>query len=248
MVPDKALTTDLKTLNFFSKFLSIHRIKEIMKSFIIKSLTLIYIIFMSCSIIHAADSKSNRGEGIVSFGASFGLLYWGNLTSPITIAVPGEEWTFGFEYGSRNFKTDSTSSGIKSEGSFNITDMGLFARYYYGNSFNSIFALNSMDSKMEVFATNQSTGATASGELSTSAIRFTAGIGNEWTLDWGLVIGADWLTGSTLLTQTVDASVNESSGSIDTSDTKESSEDLGKMINLLSAIPGIVVFRIGYSF
>ncbi len=103
---------------------------------------------MSCSIIHAADSKSNRGEGIVSFGASFGLLYWGNLTSPITIAVPGEEWTFGFEYGSRNFKTDSTSSGIKSEGSFNITDMGLFARYYYGNSFNSIFALNSMDSKM----------------------------------------------------------------------------------------------------
>ena len=105
-----------------------------------------------------------------------------------------------------------------------------------------------MDSKMEVIATNQSTGATASGELSTSAIRFTAGIGNEWTLDWGLVIGADWLTGSTLLTQTVDASVNESSGSIDTSDTKKSSEDLGKMINLLSAIPGIVVFRIGYSF
>ena len=101
---------------------------------------------------------------------------------------------------------------------------------------------------MEVIATNQITGATASGELSTSAIRFTAGIGNEWTLDWGLVIGADWLTGSTLLTQTVDASVNESSESIDTSDTKKSSEDLGKMINLLSAIPGIVVFRIGYSF
>ena len=196
-----------------------------MKSFIIKSLTLIYIIFTCCSIIHAADSKSNRGEGIVSFGASFGLLYWGNLTSPITIAVPGEEWTFGIEYGSRNFKTDSTNSGIKSEGSFNITDMGLFARYYYGNSFNSIFTLNSMDSKMEVTSTNQSTGDTASGELSSSAIRFTAGIGNEWTLDWGLVIGADWLTGSTLWTQTVDASVNESTGSIDTIDTKESFEN-----------------------
>ena len=62
------------------------------------------------------------------------------------------------------------------------------------------------------------------------------------------MIGADWLSGSTLLTQTVDASVNESSGTIDTSDTKESSEDLGKMINLLSAIPGIVVSGLDIAF
>ena len=69
-----------------------------------------------------------------------------------------------------------------------------------------------MNSEMTVTATNATTGGSAKGSLSTSAIRFTAGIGNHWTMDWGFEIGIDWLTASTLLSSSSSASVTESSG------------------------------------
>ena len=144
--------------------------------------------------------------------------------------------------------SESTSSGIKGSGSLNITDSGLFARYFYGNSFNSILAINSMNSEMTVTSTNASTGGSAKGSLSTSATRFTTGIGNHWTMDWGFEIGIDWLTASALLSSSSSASVTESSGTIDTTDTENSIKELGKVVNALSAIPGIFIFSIGFSF
>ena len=105
-----------------------------------------------------------------------------------------------------------------------------------------------MNSEMTVTATNASTGGSAKGNLSTSATRFTAGIGNHWTMDWGLEIGVDWLTGSTLLSSSVSASISESSGTIDSTDTKNSMEELGKLVNTLSAFPGILIISIGFSF
>ena len=79
-------------------------------------------------------------------------------------------------------------------------------------------------------------------------MRFTTGIGNEWTMDWGLQIGVDWLTGSALLSQSVSATMSDSSGTIDTNEAKTSMENLGTLVNVLSSIPGIMVFRIGFSF
>ena len=147
--------------------------------------------------IYAADSKSNRKDKVVSFGVKGGV-GWPTITSPIFIAIPCEKWSVGLDYGSKTFTTDgemseSSSTGIKSSGTLDITDTRLFARYFYGNSFNSILAINSMDSEMTVSATNATTGGSAKGSLSTSAIRFTAGIGNHWTMDWGFEIGIDWL-------------------------------------------------------
>ena len=101
-------------------------------------------LFFLTNAIYAADSKSNRKDNVVSFGVKGGA-GWPAVTSPIFIAIPGEKWSIGLDYGSKTFTSDSTSSGIKSSGSFNITDTGLFARYFYGNSFNSILAINSMD-------------------------------------------------------------------------------------------------------
>ena len=199
------------------------------------------------TVTFGADSSSNRKENIVSFGVRAGA-GWPAVTTPFFFAVPGENWSFGLEYGSKTFTSDSTSSGVKSSGSFNITDTGLFARYFYGNSFNSILAINSMNSEMTVTSTNASTGGTAKGSLSTSATRFTTGIGNHWTMDWGFEIGIDWLTASALLSSSSSASVTESSGTIDTTDTENSIKELGKLVNALSAIPGIFIFSIGFSF
>ena len=199
------------------------------------------------TVTFGADSTSNRKDNVVSFGVKGGA-GWPAVTSPIFIAIPGEKWSIGLDYGSKTFTSDSTSSGIKSSGSFNITDTGLFARYFYGNSFNSILAINSMDSKMTVTSTDTATGGSATGSLSTSAIRFTTGVGNHWTMDWGFEIGIDWLTASTLLSSSSSASVTESSGAIDTTDTENSIKELGNLINALSAIPGIFIFSIGFSF
>ena len=199
------------------------------------------------TVIFGADSSSNRKENIVSFGVRAGA-GWPAVTTPFFLAVPGENWSFGLEYGSKTFTSDSTSSGVKSSGSFNITDTGLFARYFYGNSFNSILAINSMNSEMNVTASNATTGGNAKGSLSKSAIRFTAGIGNHWIMDWGFEIGVDWLTASALLSSSSSASVTESSGTIDTTDTENSIKELGKVVNALSAIPGIFIFSIGFSF
>ena len=204
-------------------------------------------LFFLTSTIYAADSKSNRKDNVVSFGVKGGV-GWPAITSPIFIAIPGEKWSVGLDYGSKTFTSDSTSSGVKSSGSFNITDAGLFARYFYGNSFNSILAINSMNSEMTVTSTNASTGGTAKGSLSSSATRFTTGIGNHWTMDWGFEIGIDWLTASTLLSSSSNASVTESSGTIDVADSEKTIKELGEGINTFSAIPGVFIFSIGFSF
>ena len=213
--------------------------------------TILALFFLN-NTIYAADSKSNRKDNVVSFGVKGGV-GWPAITSPIFIAIPGEKWSVGLDYGSKTFTTDgemsdSTSTGIKSSGTLNITDTGLFARYFYGNSFDSILAINSMNTEMTVTATNATTRGSAKGSLSTSAIRFTAGIGNHWTIDWGFEIGIDWLTASALLSSSSSASVTESSGTIDTTDTENSIKELGKVVNALSAIPGIFIFSIGFSF
>ena len=209
-------------------------------------------LFFLTNAIYAADSKTNRKENIVSFGVKGGL-GWPAITSPIFIAIPGEKWTVGLDYGSKTFTTDgemseSSSTGIKSSGTLNITDTGLFARYFYGNSLNSILTVNSMNSEMTVTSTNASTGGSAKGRLSTSATRFTTGIGNHWTMDWGFEIGIDWLTASTLLSSSSSATLTESSGTIDVADSEKTIKELGEGINIFSAIPGVFIFSIGFSF
>ena len=104
-----------------------------------------------------------------------------------------------------------------------------------------------MNSEMTVTATNATTGGSAKGSLSTSAIRFTAGIGNHWTMDWGFEIGFDWLTDSTLLSSSSSASVTESCGTIDVADSEKSIKELGEVINTFSAIPCVFIFSIGFS-
>ena len=83
-------------------------------------------LFFLTSTIYAADSKSNRKDNVVSFGVKGGV-GWPAITSPIFISIPGEKWSVGLDYGSKTFTTDgemseSSSTGIKSSGTLNITD------------------------------------------------------------------------------------------------------------------------------
>ena len=81
-------------------------------------------LFFLTNTIYAADSKSNRKDNVVSFGVKGGV-GWPAITSPIFIAIPGEKWSVGLDYGSKTFTTDgdmseSTSTGIKSSDTLDI--------------------------------------------------------------------------------------------------------------------------------
>ncbi|MFL2749718.1 MAG: hypothetical protein ACJ0DI_09635 [bacterium] len=105
-----------------------------------------------------------------------------------------------------------------------------------------------MNSEMTVTAANATTGGSAKGSLSMSSIRFTAGIGNHWKMDRGFEVGIDWLTASTLISSSSSANVTESSGTIGVADSEKTIKELGEGINTFSAIPGIFMFSIGFSF
>ena len=57
-----------------------------MKVFLIST---ILALFFLTNAIYAADSKSNRKDNVVSFGVKGGV-GWPAITSPIFIAIPGE--------------------------------------------------------------------------------------------------------------------------------------------------------------
>ena len=57
-------------------------------------------LFFLTNVIYAADSKSNRKDNVVSFGVKGGV-GWPAITSPIFIAIPGEKWSVGLDYGSK---------------------------------------------------------------------------------------------------------------------------------------------------
>ena len=69
-------------------------------------------------------------------------------------------------------------------------------------------------------------------------------------MDNGLgVWNRNWLaTASTLLSSSSSATVTESSGTIDVADSEKTIKELGEGINTFSAIPGIFIFSIGFSF
>ena len=52
------------------------------------------------TVTFGADSKSNRKDNVVSFGIK-GSVGWSAITFPIFIAIQGEKWSVGLDYGSK---------------------------------------------------------------------------------------------------------------------------------------------------
>ena len=79
----------------------------------------------------------------------------------------------------------------------------------------------------------------------------TLGIGNHWLLDWGLWIGGDWVLASTALSESSEATLTNTTGTVTAAESakfKKDAEALGDLINGISASSGFAVLTIGFAF
>ena len=226
----------------------------------IRKLSILCLSILFCaSVAWAADSAGNRGDSIIMLGmAPVGIHLATLVAPPVRVAVLLGDLTVGFDSGSAS--SSQTSGTAKSIATY--TNQGLNVRYFFGNSFNASLGYHMRNySAVATSTSSTSTWTSGSGWTTTTASETftldakttvaTLGIGNHWLMDWGLWIGVDWLLASNALSQTSEATLTSSSGTVSASESasfKQDAEKLGDLINGVSASSGFAVLTIGFAF
>jgi len=222
----------------------------------IKKLSILCLSILFCgSVAWAADSAGNRKDSIIMLGmAPVGIHLATLIAPPVRVAVLLGDITVGVDVGSAD--SSQTSGTAKSTASY--TNQGLNARYFFGNSFNASLGYHMRNYSAEATATSSTwtsglgwTTASESFTLDANTTVLTIGIGNHWLMDWGLWIGADWLLASSALSQTSEATLTSSTGTVTAAESaqfKKDAEKLGDLINEISASSGFAVLTIGFAF
>tara|TARA_B100002003_G_scaffold47725_1_gene42995 strand:+ start:53 stop:682 length:630 start_codon:yes stop_codon:yes gene_type:complete len=206
----------------------------------------------------AADSAGNRGDSIIMLGmAPVGIHLATLVAPPVRVAVLLGDLTVGFDSGS----ADNTQSSGTAKSTATYTNQGLNVRYFFGNSFNASFGYHMRNYSAEATSTSSSstysggswttTTASETFTLDAKTTVATLGIGNHWLMDWGLWIGVDWLLASNALSQTSEATLTSSTGTVTAAESaqfKKDAEKLGDLINAVSASSGFAVLTIGLAF
>ena len=225
----------------------------------IRKLSILCLSILFCaSVAWAADSAGNRGDSIIMLGmAPVGIHLATLVAPPVRVAVLLGDLTVGFDSGS----ADNTQSSGTAKSTATYTNQGLNVRYFFGNSFNASLGYHMRNYSAE--ATSTSSSSTYSGgswTTTTASETFTLdaktsvatlGIGNHWLMDWGLWIGVDWLLASNALSQTSEATLTSSTGTVTAAESakfKKDAEKLGDLINAISASSGFAVLTIGFAF
>ena len=225
----------------------------------IRKLSILCLSILFCaSVAWAADSAGNRGDSIIMLGmAPVGIHLATLVAPPVRVAVLLGDLTVGFDSGSAS--SSQTSGTAKSIATY--TNQGLNVRYFFGNSFNTSLGYHMRNYSAEATATSStSTYSGGSWTTTTASETFTLdakttvatlGIGNHWLMDWGLWIGVDWLLASNALSQTSEATLTSSTGTVTAAESakfKKDAEKLGDLINAVSASSGFAVLTIGLAF
>ena len=222
----------------------------------IKKLSILCLSILFCgSVAWAADSAGNRKDSIIMLGMAPVGIHLATLAAPpVRVAVLLGDITVGIDAGSGS---SSLSSGT-AKSTATYTNQGLNARYFFGNSFNASLGYHmrnwTIESTSTVSTWTWGTGwSTASETYSVDAKSTVAtiGIGNHWLLDWGLWIGGDWVLASTALSQTSEATVTSSTGTVSAANSatfKKDNENVGDLFNAISASSGFAVLTIGFAF
>ena len=225
----------------------------------IRKLSILCLSILFCaSVAWAADSAGNRGDSIIMLGmAPVGIHLATLVAPPVRVAVLLGDLTVGFDSGSAS--SSQTSGTAKSIATY--TNQGLNVRYFFGNSFNASLGYHMRNYSAEATSTSStSTYSGGSWTTTTASETFTLdakttvatlGIGNHWLMDWGLWIGVDWLLASNALSQTSEATLTSSTGTVTAEESakfKKDAEKLGDLINAVSASSGFAVLTIGLAF
>ena len=175
------------------------------------------------------------------------------VAPPVRVAVLLGDLTVGFDSGSAS--SSQTSGTAKSIATY--TNQGLNVRYFFGNSFNASLGYHMRNFSGTSTAKSYSSSnwsysyQTETYSLDAKTTVATLGIGNHWLMDWGLWIGVDWLLASNALSQTSEATLTSSTGTVTAAESakfKKDAEKLGDLINAVSASSGFAVLTIGLAF
>ncbi|MEE2716303.1 MAG: hypothetical protein VX610_02635 [SAR324 cluster bacterium] len=198
----------------------------------------------ACSApLYAADSASNRDSQFIRFGTKV-LSVHGQylLSAPTEIEFPGKNITIGFAGGSRSIKSVDNSSWSSSTGwsytykTVKASTAEVNIRYYPGNSFNWLLSYGKYKRDYKDWPSLSNT----TYDVKVEATQVNFGLGNEWTFDFGLYIGADWLMVGSKLSDSYTATLKSGT---ETASSKSDIEDKTRW-----TAGGVAIFRIGVGF
>lgn len=201
----------------------------------------------------AQSSRANRGDSTLMFGVSSGGHLPSVVAPPVGVGLfLGESLLVGAEYGSASYADETDDVEYTTD----YTNAGGFARWFPGNSFNVLLAYHqrTWDAELEYTVEDESTGdeKPVDATLTAEAAVVTAGIGNQWTTDFGMVIGVDWLLGSALASSSrsgdIDDDTLETLAPGEVEEAEAELEDAGDLLNRASASPGVFVITLGWAF
>ncbi|MCZ6842026.1 MAG: hypothetical protein O7G32_04255 [SAR324 cluster bacterium] len=236
-----------------------------------KTILFLALLALGSASAMALPTRQNRDDSLLMVGYSpIGLHIPTLLTMPVSVGLYlGTNWLVGAESGS--FSIDSGDVGADSGDTFEgeFSNRGVFGRWFPGtNSFNFLLALHQRNWEIRFGTTislDAGGSAPISATLTTEATVATLGIGNQWMMDFGMIVGVDWLVVSGLLMDDAALKVDAISilgveldpdaavalGLISQADVDRANKEAqkaGDIINDISAFPGILVLTLGWAF
>lgn len=204
-----------------------------------------------------ADTRTNRSDSTVFVGISpIGLHAATLLTTPAGAGIYfGDNWLVGGEYGAKTFEL---SGDGEDEAELTFTNLGAYVRWFPGtNSFNIGAAIHKRTSSGEgtVEVLDESTGQLVEVDVEFDAEVTVASLmlGNQWIMDFGMVLSLDWvvLSGALSSSSTADVRTKVDGQPVTTNeeqDAEDSAKELGDLTNRFMSFPGLFVFTIGWAF
>ena len=195
--------------------------------------------------LYAADSASNRSSQFIRFGTKAIAIHGMYLrSSPMEVEFPGKNITIGVAGGSKTTKVVSSSSYSYSTGwTYTYKTMvgstsEVNIRYYPGNSFNWLLGYGKYKLELKDWPSEDST----TYDIAYEFTQVNFGLGNEWTFDFGMYIGADWGMRGGKLSDSLKATLKSGT---ETGVTKAAAE---ADTSITGAIDGAAILRIGFGF
>jgi len=207
-----------------------------------------------------STSESNRG------GAHAAINY-----SPVGVHIPtlvappvglafflGNSWMLGGEYGASRFTYTTTD---KDKYNLTYSNTGLNVRWFPFNSFNMLGAMHQRNfTAAGPIKFNDPSGNKYTAEFTAKANATVGSLGlsNHWLTDWHFFIGFDWGVYSLLMAHSEEVTItnirdqNGNTVPVPSSATSFAATEAAKTsllgINMLSALPGFLIFTVGVYF
>lgn len=204
-----------------------------------------------------ASTQQNRDDSLILLGISpIGIHIPTLLTHPLTAGIYlGQDVLIGVEGGSFSFTSDDVDPDADERFDGDFSNFGVYLRWFPNtNSFNLLFAVHQRDWDVNFgkdFLLDDGTIVQLDANLQTEATVATVGFGNQWMMDFGLVIGMDWLLLSGNISESSSFEVRSNISALSASEKTRYDADIEEgadFLNDISGFPGILVLTLGWAF